>query len=325
MQNPAPPTSPPSTPPIPWAAPLPTSAPAPVAGWGLPPIGSGSETRYGAERIRSAISLYRVLVILMVVGAVLGAIVSIATRSPYLGGVGGIGPGNTGSSTFNGGAAAAVAAAGALALVLVIVLLIITIIAWLRWRDGIRRIVSESGAMGAAQFQHAQRAEKNYSYTVWTFILGLVSIVIAVIVLAAVIFAAVSGSIHVNNTTGQLTNSPANVTKSIGNSLLYWAAGAAVLGAVFNFLLYYFASTSLREAIAGVASPEALARLKEGRHHILLGVALGFGSVGSIVVSYASLFSAAAAIFLLLGFSALLDGYDKYLAAPPSPGPPPPR
>ncbi|MCI4319573.1 MAG: hypothetical protein L3K23_05515 [Thermoplasmata archaeon] len=326
MQNPPPPSeTPPPGPSIPWATPLPSGAPMPTGGWGMPSFASGSQTRYGAERIRSSISLYRVLVIIQVIGAVLGAVVSIATRSAYLGGVGGIGPGSSGSSTFTGGAAiAAVAALAALGAVLVIVLLILTIIAWVRWRDGIRRIASESGAMGASQFHHAQAAKKNYSYTVWTFLLYIVAIVIALVILVAAIFAAVGGSLHLNNTTGQFTNSPTNVTTSLGTTLVYYLAGVALLGSVFNFLLYYFASTSLREAIAGVATPEALARLNAGRQYILCGVVLGFGSVLSLLISYAALIGAVGTIFLLLGFTALLDGYDKYLAAPPAGGLAPP-
>jgi hypothetical protein len=326
MQSPPPPSAPPAVEPIPWASPLPAGGAPPFASWGTPPLPSGSQTRYGAERIRSAISLYRVLVILNVIGGILSAIVAIATRTPDLGGAGGIGPGGTTSSTFSGGSAvAAVAALAALGVVLIIVFLVITIIAWLRWRDGIRRIAGESGAMGATQFQHAQRARQNYSYTVWTFILYIVAIVVAAVVLAALIFAQLSGSLHFNNTTGGFTNSPTNLTQSLGTTLIAWGAGVALLAALFNFLLYYFASTSLREAIGGLAGPEALARLTSGRQYILLGTALSFANVGTIFVSYAAIVGVVGMILVLLGFTALLDGYDKYLAAPAFGSLPPPR
>ncbi|MCI4351659.1 MAG: hypothetical protein L3K15_09145 [Thermoplasmata archaeon] len=321
--NPTPPPpsliapAPASSGPIPWGTPLPGAPPAPGVGWGQPPMVAGGQTRYGAERIRSSISLYRILVIIQLIAVVVGGTVAFLLAVPYTTGVGGIGVSSSSSSLV--GTGAAVGALLALAAVLVLTILILTIISWLRWRDGIRRIAAESGAMGANQFQHAQAAKKFYSYTVWTFIIGILVAIVAAVVVAAIIIGQVSGSFHFNATNGSYSAPTAAQIRAAQQTLIGVIVGVALLGGIINFLLYYFASTSLREAISGVAPPEALARLESGRRNVILGAAFNLASILSFVVPLIGLISIAQPILLLLGFTALLEGYDRYLATRPGP------
>jgi hypothetical protein len=283
--------------------------------WQGTPQSPGAQTRFGAERIRSSIALYRVLIVLQLLGAIIGAAVSIATNTPYAGGAGGFSV-SSGSASARS-VAASVALAGGLGILLLVLILILTIISWLRWRDGIRRIASESGAMGPTHFRQAQEARKHYSYTVWTFITYILVAIIAAFVIVALIIGGLVG--HFNPTNNSFTPPTSAQVQATQKNLTGAIAGIAVIGALFNFLLYYFASASLREAIGGVASPDIVRQLDSGRRYILIGVIIGFGGVASFFFSYASLISIAVPVFLLLGFSAILTGYDQYLATPTGP------
>lgn len=273
------------------------------------------------QRIRDASGLYRLVLILSIVAAVVYGAASIVSGSPQ-----GLGipsqynfqAGNSTATTSpNGALLGYVALAGLIGLINFILI----IISWLRWRDGVRQLVTAAPEYGPTHANEAKEARRDYGYTVWTFILFILTIIVVVGAATVVIASTVVGHIGLNRTAA-LTAAQASQLRS---EVLALIVVAVIAGAVYQFIQYLFASRSLKASFFSLASPEQRNLLDRGRTLTLVGAALYFATALELVTPYGALIAILPPLLILLGFTNLLNAYDGWLAGRPTvaSGPPP--
>lgn len=301
------------------------TAPAPIPQ--MPPPGAvapwyerGPSLYELVQKIRGGLQLYVVALLLQFVAAIVSAAVVGYTSAGLFGG-------SLDAAKAEGVASGAVGL-GLLSGLAVFVAFILIIIAWLRWRDGIRPLPQAAMASGQLYALAAQEAVKNYSRTFWMFILQILSAIGFAIVLVAVIIGSVAGCIGQNSTTNS-SGCATHVTGIIGN-IVGVTVGYAVVVFVLTLLMYYFATTSLVGALRAIASPAEQTRLDRGRLFAILGVvlsplgllnlALVDGNINVPAIAFVGLISP---LLLLYGFYELHGAYSSWTASKVDRGPPP--
>ena len=271
-------------------------------------------------------SLFRVVLLLAVVSALASAGAAVVSGSPQALGV----PSQTnfqaGTAPNTSPLSGSVVLLGGLALLVLIVILVLIIISWLRWRDGVRELNLSAGEYGPAHAQEAAAARRDYGFTIWTFV-GYVLTIIVVAAVAAAVIASTVLSGFPNNPTGTLTSAQA---AALHNEFLGIFVFAIVGGTVFQFLLFYFASRSLKSTFYSLANPEQRSALDRARTWIIVGPLLALATVLALLTPYWDLVGILPPLLIFVGFSAYLTVFDQWLAHPPAPSaavgffPPPP-
>lgn len=274
------------------------------------------ERRRALGEIRSSVAVYRIAVILLILTAVADGAYTVETGVVTSGYFGGISGGST-TTGLSGAALGVVALAG----VLGFAAFIVTLIAWWKWRGGVRRLDEPLGSYGTPGAE-ATGARKYYGYAVWMFVLTiLTSIGVAVAVTAVVLS---NLNIHVNPNGTVTPPTQAQIQSSIHAAVGVIVAGL-VVGALLNLLMYYFATTSLVRAARPGASSAVQTQLAGGQRLVVVGAVVSFVTLAGLVTSYAAFAGALAPVLYLVGYTWIIQAYDAVIASPTPPvtGPPP--
>lgn len=271
-----------------------------------PPSSDGRRTRTfrAVDQIRRAITLYAFVPLFSALLAVFVTAVTLATNSYALG--------NFDGTSFGGVVASDSTVVTLLSGLTGLLLLVLTIVAWLTWRGGVREMRETAGEYGAHQVAAARSAERDYGRTVYTYIGILVFGVAVSVVLAVALFAAIAGDV----TSGQ---SGTSLISSAIAGLLVALLVVALIGVVLSVLLYDFATRSLVGALAAIAPPATLRRLRQARSIILIGAVLQI--LGAVVFVNGGLYalSIVSPAVLFVGFCWLRSGYSAWMQSPPAP------
>ncbi|HZY69836.1 MAG TPA: hypothetical protein VFF67_02515 [Thermoplasmata archaeon] len=296
----------PPTPP-PFGAPLPGSSQ-----WWMGP-NPADERRRALGEIRSSISVYRIAVILLLLVALIDGGYAVLTGVVVSGYFGSVSSGS--ATTAVSGSALGLAALGG---VLGFAAFIVTLIAWWKWRGGVRRLDDPVVPYGESPWG-ATGAKRYYSYTVWTFIISILATIGIVIAFAAVLLTSLNVHVNPNGTVTQPTQ--AQIQSAIHSAFGVLIA-AVVVAAVLTFLQYYFATTSLVRGARPGAPAGAVAQLEGGQRYVLIGAAVSFVAIAGFVTPYATFAAAIAPVLYLVGYTSILQGYDAVIQAPPAGSPP---
>ena len=285
----------------------------------LPPVPRGSATHQAVHRIREGIHTFLIANVVALVSGVFAFALSLLiylVGIPFL--LGGFpfgGPG-AGMGPFPGNSSAPMPPAFPVSLVLLIVFgifigilglieFILVIIAWIRWRQGVKDLVPASWEYGPLPHQGALDAEMDYSYTVLFFILGLVALILGASLLVALAFVSVG--------------SPAT-------GLATFVTYALLVGGVYfllEFFMYYYASRSLLRGIWETANPGIRQKLDSGRLLMLVGGAFAGAGFLSSLLRPVGFIGFLGPLFLVWGLMRFESAYNEWLAFPP-PCPPAP-
>lgn len=314
------PPPPPPPPPTPYPIPGPAWGAAPPPGawpsYGGPP--RPSETT-ALRSVRNGISLYRWAVLLNVVTVCATAALSIVSPSvgryttlPSLGPVSPV----TGAGVLTGAGLALVGVAAVLGLVG----LVLSIVAFVRWREGVlelrrtRPIPGMHGPGGAPE--PAGEAETGYRRSVWTM-LGILLIIIAGI---AVIAISVVGSLtpHLNPNGTLSSPSPSQVSAAVA-SAVYAGIGLGVAIFVAELALAYFVTGSLHGFLGlGPTGPRTV-DVATARLLVYASVAVSLAGLLNFVFAGLGLVAAAGPILLFLACHRYLRAFDERLTNPAAP------
>ena len=238
----------------------------PPLGYSAPPYRYGPPVREQIAKIHDGILWYLVTQFLSVVSGIGSALVTgyVLTTSV------GIGNGNLPNA---GIAAASIGAEYALGL-LGLLVLVLTLVSWVKWRSGIRPLPDVAMEYGPAYATAARSAAKDYSRTIWTFIGIILASIIFALALAAYLVSQTLGRCAGrfpagNNSTCLTPGSIPALSDIVGIVLAF-----GLLIAVFQFLLYFFASRSLVDAIRVLVSDADRQRLDRGRLLMVVGAGL---------------------------------------------------
>jgi hypothetical protein len=316
------PPPPPAWPPPPVAY-QPRAGAYPPAG---PPVGPGSwwafrplPVREHLGRIREGIRWYLLVLLLNFLSAIAGA-----AFVGYV--VGGVFSGSTANAPTAG---AAVASGVSTALGLVgLLTLIFTIVSWLKWRSGIRPLPESAMEFGPAYWTAAESAKKDYGRTVWAFLsVFLASLIFIIAIVAYAVSQVINacGGLGANNT--GCVSSSANVAGGVLGATLAFGLVVALL----EFLMYYFSSRSLVDAIRLISGPAEQQRLDRGRLWMVVGAAITpVGLVNAALILEGHAFEPLAFVgilsplLLLYGLYEIHGAYSAWLErrSPPPTGPP---
>ncbi len=285
----------------------------------LPPVPRGSATHQAVHRIREGIHTFLIANVVALVSGIFAFVLSLLiflVGLPFL--VGGFplgGPG-AGMGPSPGNLSGPTPPALAVSLVLLIVFaifvgilalieFILVIIAWIRWRQGVKDLVSASWEYGALPHQGALDAEMDYTSTVLFFILGLVALILGGSFL--VFFAFVS------------VGSPAT-------GLATFVTYSLLVGGIYfllDFFMYYYASRSLLRSIWETANPGIRQKLDSGRLLMLVGGAFAGAGFLSSFFRPVGFIGFLGPLFLVWGLMRFESAYNEWLAFPPPcpPGP----
>jgi hypothetical protein len=301
---PGPPPPPPPPPPPGYGTPWPSSF---GPGWAAPGV-PGQSTKAALRTIRDALQLYWISLVLSLLASL---IASAALGEWYGGGLGVLS--NAAASTSHplvtGGAALLL---GALVIVLLLAVLILTIVSWLRWRQGGDQLVAASAEFGPQAMQIAQHSRADVSRTTYMFV---VIIVVAIGIAAAAVGVVLANvALPTANPNGTLTTHP--IPAGVENQILGVVAVGAVLVAVFELLLYAFATRALVDAIAPYAPAPARARADSGRRYVMIGVLLSFAGAAAAFVPFVSLIGIVTSLLYVYGYLEMRGGFDAVLSQP---------
>jgi hypothetical protein len=309
---PPPPWLPPPPPPtfaplgsiVPVGPPLP---PPPPGGWAFRPTPIAELLAH----IHSGIRWYlAALVLNLVAGAVSAALLG------YI--VGGVFSG--GSVTTGATTTVSTGVSDVLGL-LGFLLLLLTVVAWVKWRSGVLYLPEAAVEYGVGYGLSAQSARKEYSRSLWSFLTILIGSFVFAIALAGYVVSKVASACAqaaANNTTCATAGSGLS-----GTGLAEATLAFGLFAAVFEFLMYYFASRSLVDAIRPLCPSEGQGRLDRGRLAMVVGAALtpiGLLNAGLTILGTSFLPLAFAGlvtpVLLLYGLYEIDRAYSGWLEAP---------
>jgi hypothetical protein len=271
--------------------------------WGAPDA-RRTLTYRAVDQIRTGITIYLIVPLLSLITVLIATAAILATNSYVVGNYGGSGLGGLVRSN-----SAAVTISGEL---FGFVGLILTIVAWVTWRRGVQSLAPAAGEYAPQQVPAARQAEKDYDYTVYTFIAALVFGIAVAVLLVLLILSAVTSNI----------NSGQSSSTAVANALAASFGVLVVVGivsVVLTVLLYHFATRSLVGSIAAIAAPATKARLQRARSIILVGAVLGILAEGALVTRYLYPLALLGPLTLLIGFFLMRAAYSEWLAAPSPP------
>jgi len=206
--------------------------------------------------------------------------------------------------------------------------LIFTIVSWVKWRSGIRPLPDSAAAYGPAYWNAAESAKKDYGRTVWSFLSIFIATIIFVI--ATVVYAVSQVLSHCPGLTANNTTCLSNTGVLVGGILGATLAFGLVV-ALLQFLMYFFSSRSLVDAVRPLSGPEEQKHLDRGRLAMVVGAALTpVGLVNAGLILYGHPFEPLAFVgiltplLLLYGMYEIHGAYSRWLerpSLPPSLGP----
>ncbi|MCI4326239.1 MAG: hypothetical protein L3K16_01175 [Thermoplasmata archaeon] len=203
--------------------------------------------------------------------------------------------------------------------------LLLTLVAWLKWRSGVLALRDSAGESGPAYQQAADSARRDYGRSLWSFLSIILASIVFSIALAAYVFERIAAACPAASG-GVNPNCPANVAPLtlVGTSEAIVAFG--LVAAVLQFLVYYYASRSLVDALRPLVGSTEQRRLDRGRLVMVVGAALtpvgilnaGLGLLGIsfLPLAFAGLVTP---ILLLAGLYQIYAAYSAWLGRP---GPP---
>jgi uncharacterized membrane protein len=293
------PYAPPPPPPPAWAAALPTD-----------PL--RSRTYRAVQRIQTSLTIYTVVPLLTLVYTALAATIVLATGAYVVGNYGG-----SGISGLIESSSAAIEIAGE---IVAFGGFILTIVAWLTWRGGVKELNAASSEYGAAHQTSAHQAERDYSFTVYTWIATFLFGIALAVVLVLLILGTLLND--VNN-----HESASTAAANALSAYLVLLIVVAVVTVLLTFLLYFFASRSLMRSLASIASPGTKSRLERARSVILVGAILGILAEATLATAALYVLAIVGPVLLVIGFLMMRSAYGEWLRAPTplSPAPPVPE
>lgn len=275
----------------------------------MPPPAPGESTRQAVEAILKSIHWYVVYLILTLVSTLAAAallgVVSFTSAGPLSGAL----PGGTGrSAVLSGSALGFTALLGLIGLFAFVIL----VLAWAEWRTGAERLARAAGEYGPGAAAAASSGKDSWLYATVIFLVGLVtSITIAVYIVVSEVARSI-GSLGRGN--------PSAISSSAAASVLEVAIVVGIVGTVFSFLTYWFATRGLVGGLAPIAPPPIQAQARSARAVVLLGAVLSVLGVAGYFLPFGSLLGVVAPLVILFGFWRLRGAYVAWLAAPPKPG-----
>ncbi len=199
-----------------------------------------------------------------------------------------------------------------------LVALVVTLLAWLKWREGVRVLEQSSIEGGRDHVLAVVGARRYFSYTVWIWV-GFIILSIAVVLLGVGVITATFVSGLQTNSTFQCTS---ELVGAVNAELRTLVTVLGIGSAVYSILLYWCATRSLSMSIGSISGPSTRRQLKEASWLILAGAGLTFGAIGLGYAVAFSLFSVASVTLLLVGFWRLDHAYTGWLSPRPPLGPP---
>lgn len=262
-----------------------------------------SRTYRAVTRIRDSLSIYLIVPLLEVIGVVIVVAVVFSTHAYLVGNFGGSGIGGLVESN-SAGISHADEGVG-------IIGLLLTLIAWWLWRGGVRDLAAASDEYGGEQRTAARQAQRNYSFTVYTWWgLFLFGIAFAVVLILSILDTVLR---DINNGESATTA----VSNALSNAIALLLV-AAVISLVLTVLLYHFATRSLMSSLSAIASPAIRSSLRTGRTLVLLGAVLGILAEGAIVSTDLYILGIVGPLLLVVGFLKLRGAYGDWLRDPPA-------
>ncbi len=275
-------------------------------------------TRTSISNIRKGISLYLIVVILgLVIGVISGVVIAIEAShgASLLSPTPSSNCSTLGTNNNSTVCTPSVSYPGTLGLVGPVILLaavalasfILTIVAWLRWREGIKALPMAVLEYGPQFGDGARRALRDYDYTVYMFIVSIVVSIASAVTVLLIVF-----SIAFSQTPSSLSSFAVELTEVV---LVF-----DILVAVVEFLIYYFASASLRGALYPLAGPAEKQALDQGRMLMIVGAVLvGIAAFSTVVSAILGLVVVAGYAVLAYGLYTIRSAYDRWLANPMPP------
>lgn len=288
---------------------------------GMPPTGYryGPPARELIRKIGDGVRWYLITLVLSLLAAIGSAVLTGYVVSSAFG--------FGGTSLPSAGISASSAALSLGLGVLGILVFVFTIVAWLKWRSGVRQLPAAAMDFGPAYVTSAQSALKDYGRTIWSFLSILIGTVIFAIVLVAYILSQIfghcSGPLQSNNTSC-LSSSASNVSGTVGIVLVF-----GLLVALLQFLEYFFASRSLVDSLRPLVPEPQQQRLDRGRLFMVIGAGLnpvGLINAALLIANHSvpvlGLVGLLTPTLLLLGLYQIHEVYVTWNSAPPQGGSP---
>ncbi|MFI5418891.1 MAG: hypothetical protein ACHQ2Y_08370, partial [Candidatus Lutacidiplasmatales archaeon] len=299
---------------------IPPGIPTAPGGWGAPSFTGPGPVIAAVSRVREAMGIYRwFLVITLLVG-----VVAVVTGSYYVASGGGFnlgslvpqsGPNNTTLRPTSPGLSGASWAETALVSVFGLVGLILLLVSYLRWSsalDALQRVAYGASPGGYAAAERAKKDSKNALY-VW------IGGIIVSAILVGVIFLVIATTAIAQSGPGQVGFTPADLAQ-LRSEFVGALVAAAVLGAIVQSLVNFFASRSLGESLTLFGGPWPSAQFEAGRRGFLVGAVIAPVGLAALVSPYLAPLALAGPLLLLWGFHQMTLAYDGYLESPPVPG-----
>ncbi len=263
-------------------------------------------TAAGASTLRRALGRLETIASLALATSVLVLLEGYLSWSGVLGKI--PGPGEPWNFPWVTGVQIGLGIALALAIaVLVIVIIVSAVLGFIAWRRGVLAMVAASPEFGPNQVEACQKARKDFSTTLWLF---LVLILAAIVV--SLVFVSVNGALAMAG------------AKALPGTLVSVATSLAT-GSVL-VAIYYYGTRHLLGLLASIATPAETSLLFRGRERMIAGAVVGLGAA---FTSVSWVFDAATVVSLVIILAGVLDlarAYDLWLAehrAPPLMGPAP--
>ncbi|MCI4317170.1 MAG: hypothetical protein L3J96_01405 [Thermoplasmata archaeon] len=285
--------------------------------WAGAASSDGRSTVRAVGEIRRGLHYYRIYLVLSLVASLALAGVTLATGVPQSSGLSISSAdwyGNNSSSAagaLGGGGQAAAAGISAVAVLVFVIGFVLLLVAFLAWRGGVKQLEISAVEHGGAHVTEAAAAARDYTRALFLWITELVAGIVAVVL---VTFEVISATIKI--TPAGMTNQVSIDYARLHRELLIGFAAVLLISWVFGFLVYYFASRSIRDSFSSMATPAQRELLGSGRQLVLVGASLTILSALSLVYYPLALLAVVPFFFLIIGFSRLLEAYDSWLAAP---------
>ena len=243
-----------------------------------------------------------VSIALLATDAALGKLFSVSSTSGF-------------SFSGSGATSASAVALSAVSGVLGLAGFIISVIAFVRWRQGVAEIRKTAVAQGPFQpavlSGAAAQAERGYVRSVWMMVVGLITVIGG----AVAIVVALLGSLHITSNPNGTVNAPtpSQVNNALASVVVYAVVLAAVLLLV-ELLLAYFVTESLQGFANSGVPKVAPIDLSPTRSLVLLSVVVSVAGILNFVYLGLGAVALAGPILMLVACQQYLRAFDERLA-----------
>ncbi|HKS59965.1 MAG TPA: hypothetical protein VJS68_04230, partial [Thermoplasmata archaeon] len=265
----------PSAAPMPPSGPIPSGTPwFPVGGAGYPPVAGAPYTRHAVDMLLSGLNRYRVFVVLTgILYLTSGGVAFLLGYSQFAGSptsslsIPCPGTNTTAPPPIPSNPLFSPQVGGLVALeaVSAIAAFIFLILAFVQWRRGVHTLATFSYELGGAHGASAQRAEQDYSITIWAFVGWLLAIVGVAVAAVVLVTGQITSQLLSPNCMGSVS------LASLQPTLVAISVTSTVVTTSMYFLMHFFASRSYRNALYESSRPDMQLALDRARRTIVLG------------------------------------------------------